>query len=307
MKLTDRHPYATPILAVIACLLWSTAFAGVKYGLRFASPLGFAGIRFMISGLMIIPFSFHSLFLNIQKKSFIRLALWIGLFQTFLLYGFFYLGMTLVSGALGAMIIGSAPLIIAFTAHIVLHDDKLNRKKTMSLFIGIMGIVILTLSRQPWTSAGLRQIFGMCLLICGLICSAFGNIIVSRDRNDFHPFLLNAVQLFIGGFCLTLTSLAVEGVPHWPLTSEFLLTLLWLSFLSAAAFSIWFVLLQRPGVKVSELNVWKFIIPVFGALLIWLLLPDESPQILSLLGMVCISASVLFFHASTRKHTDRVC
>ena len=62
--------------------------------------------------------------------------------------------------------------------------------------------------------------------------------------------------------------------------------------MAAVAFSIWFILLQRPGVKVSELNLWKFIIPVVGAILSWILVPDENPEWLTISGMIIITAII---------------
>ena len=62
--------------------------------------------------------------------------------------------------------------------------------------------------------------------------------------------------------------------------------------MAAIAFSLWFKLLQRPGVKVSELNLWKFINPVVGAILSWLLVPDENPEWLTISGMIIITAII---------------
>ena len=45
--------------------------------------------------------------------------------------------------------------------------------------------------------------------------------------------------------------------------------------------------------------MWKFTIPVFGACLSWLLLPDESPNISSLAGMFCVASAVLISHKQT--------
>jgi drug/metabolite transporter (DMT)-like permease len=67
----------------------------------------------------------------------------------------------------------------------------------------------------------------------------------------------------------------------------------WLSFLSAAAFSIWFQLLKREGVLVSDLNVWKFLIPVSGACLSWLVIPGESPEPSTVAGMMCIAVALI--------------
>jgi drug/metabolite transporter (DMT)-like permease len=44
----------TTFWAIIACLLWSTAYAGIKIGLQYDTPFHFAGVRFIISGFIII-------------------------------------------------------------------------------------------------------------------------------------------------------------------------------------------------------------------------------------------------------------
>ncbi|RLD64942.1 MAG: EamA/RhaT family transporter, partial [Bacteroidetes bacterium] len=54
------HPRLnTAVLAIISCLLWSTAFAGVKIGLEYATPLQFAGTRFFIAGLLVFPLAYR--------------------------------------------------------------------------------------------------------------------------------------------------------------------------------------------------------------------------------------------------------
>lgn len=287
--------------AIIACLLWSTAFAGVKYGLRYAQPLGFAGIRFMLSGLLILPFCVRSIKAHYADRQFYGLVGRIALFQTFLLYGFFYLGMMRIPGALGAIVIGSSPLITAVTAHILLTDDRMTSRKLFCIILGIFGVVLISVSRKPWVPAGWHELIGILLLLLGTICSAIGNILVSQDKKRSDPFLLNACQLFLGGALLTCVSLLAEGKPRWPIHYPFILTLLWLSFLSAAAFSIWFMLLKKPDIKVSELNFWKFLIPVFGAVFSWMLLKEEKPDWISLGGMCSVSVSILLFF-----YTDRV-
>lgn len=65
----------------------------------------------------------------------------------------------------------------------------------------------------------------------------------------------------------------------------------WLAIVSAAGFSIWFYWLKR--VKVSQLNMWKFLIPPFGSLLSWLLVSGESPDSPTVAGMVFVAAAVL--------------
>ena len=56
-------------------------------------------------------------------------------------------------------------------------------------------------------------------------------------------------------------------------------------------------LLEKQGkVKVSELNMWKFLIPVFGSLEGWLLVEGDTPNAFSVTGMILLTASLLLFY-----------
>jgi drug/metabolite transporter (DMT)-like permease len=288
---------STLLLSVVACLLWSTAFVGVKVGLQYAGPFAFAGQRFMLAGLLLLPFWWSRRPSCRAACSQAGMILSIALFQTFILYGLFYLGMTLIPGALAAMVIGASPLVTAVLAHYCMTGDRLSPLKGGSLLLGIIGVAVLSLSRQPWVSAtGLVELAGIGILLLANVAGALGNILVARHRAELDPVFLNSAQLFIGGLGLWLLSLLLEVQPSQPLPWSYYAALGWLAFLSAAAFSIWFVLLRRPGVRVSELNLWKFLIPVCGALLSWLLLPEEGPSLWPVLGMLCIAAAIVIFN-----------
>ena len=293
-----RFSTSTIILAIVACLLWSTAFVGVKIGLRFSKPLSFAGIRFMLSGLILLPFCGKIPFVFHEVRTHIRTILPVSCFQTFLLYGLFFTGMTLIPGALGAIVIGAAPLVSAITAHFLMPEDEMTVSKTISIGIGITGVVIISMSRQPWSVSGSKEFVGIFLLVLGCVSSSLGNILVAREDKNINPLIFNAAQVFLGGFFLLVISLPLEGLPRFDYPISFFIALLWLAFLSAVALSIWFTLLKRPGIKVSELNLWKFIIPVFGAIFSWIILQDESPELLSIVGMFCVAVSVLSFNLS---------
>ena len=285
---------STAVMAIAACFLWSTAFAGVKIGLKYMTPLQFAGLRFFISGLLIIP-----IFGNIKTyiaelfKNF-KFVLLVAFTQTFLMYSFFYSGLNLVPGSLGAMVIGSGPLFAALVAHFAMSNDKMTFKKTSGILLGIVGIVIINWGRQSKGLGGGRELLGVLLLIINNLIGGIYNVIVMKSKRKIPSLVLSSASLWIGGLALFLASIPIEG---WQLKTnfptEFYLSLSWLSFLSAAAFSIWFVLLKRPGVKISYLNSWKFIIPVFGATLSWILLPGESPDAYAIAGMVVVASSLL--------------
>jgi drug/metabolite transporter (DMT)-like permease len=295
----------TTFLAILACWLWSTAFVGVKIGLQYQTPLQFAGIRFFISGVLIfIYFGKPALFFSELKKH-RKFVLLLAVVQIFTQYALFYSGLNLVPGALGAMIIGSSPLFIALVSHFAFHNDKMTPLKTGSFLFGVAGIAIITLGRTKVEMKGELELLGIGLLILNNIISGYSNVMVSKYSKRISPVVLSSASLSIGGLLLFLVSVPVEGALRGPFPPTYFYALAWLSFLSAAAITIWNTLLQRPGVKVSLLNMWKFLIPVSGAILSWMILTDENPDLFSVLGMGFITLALIALNYSNQRHTKK--
>ena len=287
--------------AIIACLLWSTAYAGIKLGLQYDTPFHFAGVRFIISGLIILPFTVKpAVYIRMIREHW-KVVAWVTLLQTLINYSLFYHGLNLVPGALGAVIVGSQPLVTAVVASMMHNDDKLTRKKIVTIIFGISGVIFISAGRQAFKFGTAIELLGVLMILVANISTATSNVVVSLRSKGINPFVLSSSSLFIGGVILYLISIPIEGRPQGSLPLEYWLILLWLSFMAAFAFSLWFKLLQRPGVKVSELNLWKFIIPVVGAILSWLLVPNENPEWLTVSGMVIITASLIMFYRNTRE------
>ena len=298
--------FSTTVLAIFACLLWATPFTAIKIGLKYTTPLQFAGLRFFISGLIILPFIKDLKHKVLESKKRWRFILWVALLQTTLLYGLFYTGIDYLPGALGAMLIGSQPLFAAIMAHILLKNDKMTWQKIMAILLGLTGVCIISLGRADFVLTTTIPL-GVGILILNNIVGSTGNVIVSRDAKNMPPRVLASFSMIIGGAVLLLISIPVEN-PSWSTihAGEYYLSLAWLAMVSAFAITIWFGLLQRPGVKVSNLNTWKFIIPIFGASLSWLVLPNENPDVISIIGMAVIACSLLLVNYFNRRLAKRI-
>jgi len=295
----------TILLAIIACLLWSTVYPAIKIGLNYAPPFHFAGIRFIISGLMILPFTIKpSLYIKMIKDHW-KVVLWVTALQTLLNYSLFYHGLKLVPGALGAVIVGSQPLITAIVSAIMMKDEKLSGNKILTIIVGISGVVLISAGRQAFRLGTLSELIGVLMIFSANFATATSNVIISAKSRKMNPFVLSSFSLFTGGVMIFIMSLLTEQQPPWDLPVKYWLILGWLSFTSAFAFSIWYYLLQRPGVKVSELNLWKFIIPAVGAVLSWVFVPDEHPEWLTVAGIMIITVSLIGFFRSNNEKIKR--
>ena len=277
--------------AIFACLLWSSAFVLVKFGLRDAPPFLFGGARFMLAGLMLLPLigSLPRVFCELRNN--VKLFLFTSLFQTVVLYGLFFVAMQYVRGAQASIIIGSSPVVSAIVAHFMQKNDKMTIKTTLSMLLGVLGIVVITLSSKPWTAGdGFAEFIGIILLLAGSVSSAVANVLVSNSQGSVRPVTLNSIQMLMGGLILLVVGSIFETAPAFPVPANFWWVLGGLAFISAAGFSIWFHLLKR--IKVSKLNTWKFLIPVGGSILSWCFLPNEHPDITGIFGIILVCSAI---------------
>lgn len=284
--------------------MWSTAAPGVKAGLEYTTPLHFAGVRFIISGLMILPFTVKAgSYIRIVRENY-KLFLLVTLFQSVINYLFFYMGMARVPGAVGAIIIGSQPLIIAVIAAIMTNENRLTLKKSAIIALGLAGVVLVSAGRQGLKLGTPGEVLGALMILVANMASGISNVLVSKNRKKINPFVLSSFSIFTGGVILYIISLFTEEttlIITGDGATRYYIILLWLSFMSSFAFSVWYILLQRPGVKVADLNFYKFIIPVFGAIISWVLIVDEKPEWLTISGIIIITSSLLLFYSCNHK------
>ena len=279
--------------AILACVLWGSAFAGAKIGFEYTGPIHLSGLRFTLAGLLLIPV------IIAQKADFKgalkhwKFMLLFAFLQTFLQYGLFFMGLNRVPAAISSIIIGAGPLFVAIMAHLTLDDDKMTPQKIIAIITGLCGIVFISVAKGGFSTDNPSFFVGIGLLVLSNIIGSYTNIMVVKKKSyHISPVVLTSFANFTGGVMLIITSFIVEKPEIKIYPAEFYAALLWLAFIPAAAFSLWYGLLQKPGVKVSELNMWKFIVPVAGCILSWLILPNENPDIPSVIGIVIITLAL---------------
>lgn len=301
---------STTFLAVICCVLWASPFVPLKIGLEIMPrPLEFAGYRFFLAGFFIAACYFIG---RIGKKSrddgrggyFMQVRrnfpkiLMISVFHTSLLYTCFYMGQMRVEAAIGALVVGSQPLFVALFAHFMKKDDRLSWRKTASILLGLAGLAIIASGKVSGADfLGWTPVIGILFLVGNNMTSAFSNVLISRTKTDrLDPMVFSSSQLMVGGLTLLAISYPSAGFHGFPAQGEWWVSLAVLTFISTVAIGLWFVLLARPGVKVSELNMWKFVIPVVGSLESWALMPGEHPQWYSVLGLIVLTSSLILLN-----------
>ncbi|MDR0881811.1 MAG: DMT family transporter [Candidatus Adiutrix sp.] len=284
-------------LALTACLLWGSAFPGVKAGYRLfhiqpgdtAAQLLFAGCRFTLAGLLLLLFGLVSgrKIFDLEVPDYFRLAA-LGLIMTTLQYFFFYLGLARVSGVKGAILTGASTFFYVGLAHLAFKNEPLRPRVILGCLAGLAGVVAVNLG-----AAGLDFSFslgGEGYMVLAALVSALGGIYGKITSRQLDSVVMTAWQLTIGGLLLTLLGLGQGGAVTAGAGPLAWALLLYLSLLSSAAFALNATLLKYN--PVSLVTVVQFSIPVFGAGLSALFLGESLWEWKNLAALAGVSLGI---------------
>lgn len=284
------------LYAILASVLWAIVNPVIKTGLSYdMTPMNFAGLRFTSVGIILLAYTWHKgMWEEVRKNS--KLFTLLTLVNIFLGYAAFYIGVNLVDGAISSIIMGTTPFVNIILSHIMTKHDKLNKHKVISILISLVGLLMIIGVKSEGYSINGIGLIGIGLLFMNIIFQGYSAIKVAEYKANIDPVFLNAVQMFFGGFLLYVTGVAIEGYKQFigkPM--GFYLSLGTLVFVSVFAFSFWFIALQDKNTKVSEVNMCRLINPILGAILSWIMLPDEVPTFNTVAGMIIIVFSLVFY------------
>ncbi len=147
----------------------------------------------------------------------------------------------------------------------------------------------------------LQTLFGDSFIFLSTVFAAAGNLIAKKISADRSPVKITAYQLLFGGAALCAAGLVCGGRLNMT-SGQGVLILLWLAFVSAAAFTVWTALLRiHPASKISVFNL---LVPIFGTVLSGLLLGENILKIETLLSLLLIAAGILLvnFSKGGKKH-----
>ncbi|WP_025027710.1 DMT family transporter [Caldalkalibacillus mannanilyticus] len=196
---------------LLVCLIFGTTFFAIKVGIEAgAPPLFSAGLRFFIAGLLVI------LFFAVQRKKWVFLfaskqVLFIGFCLTFMTFSTLYWAEQYITSGLAAVLSATGPMMILLIQS-RREQQKVKLEQAIALLIGLVGVLLISL---PGLQGGASYLwFFSCLLILfGEFFYGLGSVKsreVVKEYNQVSPFLINGVQMCVGGLMLLLVSFIVE-------------------------------------------------------------------------------------------------
>lgn len=270
--------------ALFVTFLWSTSWVLIKIGLGDIPALTFAGLRYCIAFLVLLPYARKSL-RGISSSLWRRLIV-LGLLFYTITQGAQFVGLSYLPAISVTMLISFSAVVTMLIGAVML-GERPSPLQIGGVLLYVVGAVVY------FSPAALPQgeIIGLIVVAIGVLANALSSV-VGREinrRGDLSPVVVTAVSMGIGASVLLVGGTVLQGFPTLSLTNW--LIILWLAVVNTAfAFTLWNRTLRTLSAFQSSIVNNTMMIQI--AILAWLFL-GETITTQEGVGMVLALAGIL--------------
>lgn len=296
-----RDPHLTAVLqALFVTFLWSTSVILIKIGLQDIPALTFAGMRYFLAFLVLLPFYI----LSGRNKTVRQLGRreWLLLIALGILYytitqGTMFLALAYLPAVNVSLLLNGTAVVVVVLSIFLLHENP-SRQQFAGMLVFFAGVALFFFPfRFPAGQAIGYLIAGVHLLSTSL-SSILGRYINRQKTID--PLTVTTISMGIGASLLLGIGLAAEPAPSMTL-NNWLIVIFLAIVNTAVAFTLWNKTLQTLSATESTIinNTMLFQI----AILAWIFL-DESLTAVQIGGLLVAFGGALIVQLRPRRTPD---
>jgi drug/metabolite transporter (DMT)-like permease len=296
MKILINKHLKAILLALLVTFLWSTSFILIKWGLAEIPPLTYAGLRYSLAFLCLLPFTFNrknkAVIKTLTKYDWFKLISYGLLFIAFT-QGAMFMGLELLPAVTVSLWLNFTPLIVAIMAIFFLREYP-----TILQWGGAVLFIVGILTYFFPISLSESQGFGLIVMTVGVLANSSSSVL-GRNINrsgKVNPLVVTVISMGIGSIVLLVAGIIVQGLPL--ISAQNLLYLLWLAVINTAlAFVIWNYTLRTLTAMESSIINGTMLIQI--ALLAWIFL-GEGISLQEIIGMAIATVGAVLVQLRAR-------
>lgn len=298
-KLLQKKWAAMPA-AVLCTVLWGSAYPIIKYtyaSLQLtaaADKLLFAGVRFVLAGLMV----FTAAWIKDRRPPTLPRAkiggvILYGVLQTGLMYIFNYIGVANTTATKTSVLTAASAFFAVLFAPLFFKGERLTALKLIGAAVGMAGVLVVNTE-----ALGGFSVTGEGLVLLSTLLNTAGSFVGKRVSKGIVA-ASTAYQLMIGGALILLTAAPMGG--RYPVSVQSLWPVVYLAFVSAAAFALWTALLVLH--EAGRILIFNLMIPITGAVWSFLILGERQIfEPLFLLSVLLTAAGVILVNLPPKRN-----
>jgi drug/metabolite transporter (DMT)-like permease len=249
------------VQALFVVFLWATSWVLIKVGLEEIPALTFAGLRYTLAFICLLPVVLlsrqTSSLGSISRRTWGRLLV-LGLLLYAITQGATFVALAYLPAVTVNLLWSFSSVTVALMG-IVWLAERPTRFQWLGVALATLGAIIYFYPVALPTG----QLFGVLVSILGVLANA-GASILGRDVNragDMHPLVVTVISMGIGSIALLATGIAVQGLPNIGIEGWAIIA--WLAVVNTAfAFTLWNHTLRTLSATESSI--------INGTMLIWI-------------------------------------
>lgn len=270
-------------------IIWGTTYLAIRVGVSHIPPMLFAGIRWIIAGLIFVTI----LKLNHIKlppfKDLKHIAL-MGLLMLGFGNGLVVTGEQFISSGLAALLITTVPFWIVGFDSLALRKSAFNKFIISGLLLGLVGVT--AIFGDNWRDLFDKNYFIGVLSILGAVVSwSIGSVYSKHKKINAHPLMSAAVQMLVAGLAQTMLGVSLGELPGIKFSNEGFYSLLYL-IIFGSIFGYGSYIYAIEHLPLSLVSTYAYINPIIAVFLGWFIL-DEKLNLYMILAAVLIIAGVI--------------
>lgn len=267
-----HRPLWLTLAPAIFLVLWSAGFGIAKLGLNHAEPITLLALRYSLVLVILAPVAIV-LRPPLPKsgRAWFDVAL-VGFLIQVVYFGLAYLAFKAGMSAAGvAIVVCLQPILVALVAP-RLVGEAVNRRAWLGLALGLLGALVVILSRSDLRS---EPMLGIVLTAIALLGITAGTIYEKKFGISHHPVTSNLIQYAVGAACTVPLALLTEHISlSWD--AEFVAVMAYLVIGNSILAMSLLLAMIRAG-EVSRVSSLFYLVPAFSALFAWPLLGESMP------------------------------
>src|SRR5436309_7325573 len=282
------------IAYLIVCVFWGSTYLAIKIGVSDLPPFLFAGLRFMVAGLILLALA-RALGDPLPRKSDWRTLAIVGLLllaggNAFVVWSEQYIG----SGIASIFVVTVAMWTALFDAIIPGGSSELNWRVVAGLLLGFLGTLLLVGATPAEILAADKR--GPIALTMASASWSLGSVYAKRHPTQASPYMGAAFQMIVGGGAVALLGTALGEWASWHLSSRGIGAIAYLViFGSILGYSAYSYALRHASATI--VGTYAYVNPVIAVLLGWLIL-REPVTARTFVAMALIVGAVVWIQFS---------
>lgn len=284
------------IALVLSMIFWSFSFVWFKIANRSYEPITIVFIRLCIAALFLSSWLWitggYKGVSRGDRKYFFLLAL----FEPFLYFLGESFGLTYVSSTVGSVVISTIPVFAVIFAWIF-YRERLRLINYLGVIVSFAGVIIFITNRSGNITMSMK---GLGLMFLAVVSAVGYNMVLHKLATKYNPISIVNIQNVIGVILFLplflifdLKQFIATGIETESFTSVVLLAV----FASSGAFALFAYSVRHLGI--SRANIFSNLIPVFTAVLAFLIVGDRL-TVQNAVGMAVVIAGLFLSQAGKR-------